>query len=87
MCIGTKVVHMKQSVKCFFCMVVSICGQNMVSVTDQLIHLWWLLKIIFSCVKVVVNHFSKNDWKNTRFCLTGATKHTLVSMGNLTSNC
>lgn len=34
--------------------------------------------MVFSYVKVVVNHFSKNDWKNTRFCLTGTTKHTLV---------
>lgn len=34
--------------------------------------------MIFSCVEVVVNHFSKNYWKNTMFCLTGTTKHTLV---------
>lgn len=34
--------------------------------------------MIFSCVKVVVNNFSKNDWKNTRFCLTGTTEHTFV---------
>lgn len=44
LCIDSKVVHMKQSVKCFFFMVVSITWAKYRQVTDQLIPLWWLLR-------------------------------------------
>lgn len=67
-----KSVHLKQSVKCFLVMVMSITwakyGQDM----DRIIGAVVVTEImevlmISSCIRVIVNCFSKNDWKNTMF--------------------
>lgn len=70
----TKSVHLKQSVKCFLVTVMSITWAKYGQDTDKIIRAVVVTEImevlvISACIRVVVNCFSKNDWKNTTFFL------------------